>query len=263
MWPISRTPRTAASTAQHADDRVAQASRDRMDRRPSAPSRSRNRAVQPPDLVDAGLGVAAAIDVDQASRGPPGRPAATPRRGRAAAPARRAATRGRASGGRSAGRSSGRQSSGAGPDPILRPRIVRLVEVRLLEGPNLYRLEPTVKLEVAVGRRRTWYGQRDRRPATPSSISAPPCRPASGPAPSRDSSPGCRRLRADARRGPRRAAPVASARRDPGHWIVTFPWRGASGRQTIAEARWRLAEARVSPDAGPPCRAASRGSWHR
>ena len=38
---------------------------------------------------------------------------------------------------------------------------VRLVEIRLLEGPNVYRLEPVVKLEVALGRRRTWYGQRD------------------------------------------------------------------------------------------------------
>jgi len=28
---------------------------------------------------------------------------------------------------------------------------VRLVEIRLLEGPNLYRLEPAVKVEVAVG----------------------------------------------------------------------------------------------------------------
>ena len=38
---------------------------------------------------------------------------------------------------------------------------MRLVETRLLEGPNVYRLEPVVKLEVAIGRRRTWYGQRD------------------------------------------------------------------------------------------------------
>jgi hypothetical protein len=37
---------------------------------------------------------------------------------------------------------------------------VRLVEIRLLEGPNVYRLEPVVKIEVALGRRRTWYGQR-------------------------------------------------------------------------------------------------------
>ena len=38
---------------------------------------------------------------------------------------------------------------------------VRLIETRLLEGPNVYRLEPVVKLELALGRRRTWYGQRD------------------------------------------------------------------------------------------------------
>src|SRR5829696_6158604 len=40
-------------------------------------------------------------------------------------------------------------------------RTVRLIEIRLLEGPNVYRLEPVVKLEVAIGRRRTWFGQRD------------------------------------------------------------------------------------------------------
>ena len=44
------------------------------------------------------------------------------------------------------------------------PRHVRLIEIRLLEGPNLYRLEPVVKLEVAIGRRRTWYGRRDPEP---------------------------------------------------------------------------------------------------
>ena len=38
---------------------------------------------------------------------------------------------------------------------------MRLVETRLLEGPNVYRLEPVVKVEFAVGSRRTWYGQRD------------------------------------------------------------------------------------------------------
>ena len=38
---------------------------------------------------------------------------------------------------------------------------MRLVETRLLEGPNVYRLEPVVKMEFAVGKRRTFYGQRD------------------------------------------------------------------------------------------------------
>src|SRR5436190_24390401 len=47
----------------------------------------------------------------------------------------------------------------AGPERYPR-RTVRLIEIRLLEGPNVYRLEPAVKVEVAVGRRRTWYGQR-------------------------------------------------------------------------------------------------------
>src|SRR3954454_9791589 len=37
---------------------------------------------------------------------------------------------------------------------------MRLVEIRLLEGPNVYRLEPAAKIEGAVGGRRTWYGQR-------------------------------------------------------------------------------------------------------
>src|SRR5689334_21820515 len=40
-------------------------------------------------------------------------------------------------------------------------RTVRLIEVRLYDGPNVYRLEPVVKLEVAIGRRRTWYGRRE------------------------------------------------------------------------------------------------------
>jgi len=34
------------------------------------------------------------------------------------------------------------------------------MEIRLLEGPNVYRLLPVVKVEVAVGRTRTWRGSR-------------------------------------------------------------------------------------------------------
>ena len=41
---------------------------------------------------------------------------------------------------------------------------MRLIEIRLLDGPNLYRLEPAIKLEVAIGRRRTWYGKREPEP---------------------------------------------------------------------------------------------------
>jgi hypothetical protein len=38
---------------------------------------------------------------------------------------------------------------------------VRLVEIRLLEGPNLYRLAPAVKVEVALGDEVAWHGARD------------------------------------------------------------------------------------------------------
>jgi hypothetical protein len=63
-------------------------------------------------------------------------------------------------------------------------RDVRLVEVRLLDGPNVYRLEPTVKVEVMVGRRRTWFGQRMPEPhavvrlgvAVPAAHAPPPIR---------------------------------------------------------------------------------------
>jgi hypothetical protein len=37
---------------------------------------------------------------------------------------------------------------------------VRLLEIRLYEGPNVYRLAPVVKVEVAVGRTRAWHGSR-------------------------------------------------------------------------------------------------------
>src|SRR5512135_3559083 len=46
------------------------------------------------------------------------------------------------------------------PDRRYPPGTMRLVEIRLLEGPNVYRLEPVVKVEVGIGRRRSWYGAR-------------------------------------------------------------------------------------------------------
>src|SRR5918999_2954027 len=61
--------------------------------------------------------------------------------------------------------SRGRSTVSTGPECTRRgapytPATVRVIEVRMLEGPNVYRLEPTVKIEVVLGRRRTWYGQR-------------------------------------------------------------------------------------------------------
>ncbi|MGZ8438684.1 MAG: Mur ligase family protein [Candidatus Limnocylindrales bacterium] len=121
---------------------------------------------------------------------------------------------------------------------------MRLVETRLLEGPNVYRLEPVVKLELAVGRRRTFYGQRD--PGRHALVQLGAAIPA------RDWPDGVaavvawvRRLRAEAGEG--RRGPAVHRSSDPGHWIVTFPWLGAERALTIAEAAMALATRNVSP----------------
>jgi cyanophycin synthetase len=121
---------------------------------------------------------------------------------------------------------------------------VRLVETRLLEGPNVYRLEPVVKLELAVGRRRTFYGQRDPGRHALVQLGAS--------VPARDWPDGIaavaawiRRLRAEAGEGRRGLTVHRSS--DPGHWIVTFPWFGAERALTLAEAAVALAGREVSP----------------
>lgn len=120
---------------------------------------------------------------------------------------------------------------------------MRLVEIRLLEGPNVYRLEPVVKLEVAVGRRRTWYGQRD--PARHLLVRLGMA------VPSRywpDKVAGVvawiRRLRADHGEGHTGLAVHRSS--DPGHWIITFPWSGEERARTLTEAALALAGREVS-----------------
>lgn len=120
---------------------------------------------------------------------------------------------------------------------------MRLVEIRLLEGPNVYRLEPVVKVELAVGRRRTWYGQRE--PARYALVHLGAAVPA------RDWPDGIaaivawvRRLRVD--HGEGRAGLAVHRSSDPGHWIVTFPWSGEERARTLAEAALALAERDVS-----------------
>ena len=116
---------------------------------------------------------------------------------------------------------------------------MRLVETRLLEGPSVYRLEPVVKLEFAVGRRRTFYGQRDpgrhalvwlgaKVPAKqwPSAIAA--------------IAAWVRRLRVENNEG--HGGLTVHRSSDPGHWIVTFPWVGAERAEAVAEAAIALAE---------------------
>ena len=113
-----------------------------------------------------------------------------------------------------------------------------------MEGPNVYRLEPVVKLEVAVGRRRTWSGQRDpgrhllvrlgaRVPARdwPDAIAAIVA--------------WVRRLRADHAEG--RTGLAVHRSSDPGHWIVTFPWLGEERARLLTEAAVALADRDVSP----------------
>jgi len=121
---------------------------------------------------------------------------------------------------------------------------VRLVEIRLLEGPNVYRLEPVVKVEVAVGRRRTWYGQRSPARHALVHLGAPvPAR--AWPLPVDALVAWVRRLRVD--HGEGRGGVAVHRSSDPGHWIVVFPWSGAERAHTIAEAALALAERDVSP----------------
>src|SRR3954453_18910773 len=97
-------------------------------------------------------------------------------------------------------------------------RTVRLVETRLLEGPNVYRLEPVVKIELAVGRRRTWYGQRS--PGRHGFVHLGASVPARARrAPVAELVGWIRRLRVDHGEGPGGVAVHRSS--DPGHWIVT------------------------------------------
>ncbi len=124
---------------------------------------------------------------------------------------------------------------------------MRLIEIRLLEGPNVYRLEPVVKVELAVGRRRTWYGQRaPGRHALVRLGAAVPTREWADEVAALAA--WLRRLRAD--HGEGRTGLAVHRSSDPGHWIVTWPWMGAERSRTIAEAALALTERDVSPARG-------------
>jgi cyanophycin synthetase len=120
---------------------------------------------------------------------------------------------------------------------------VRLIEIRLLEGPNVYRLEPVVKVEIAIGRRRTWYGVRSPgRHALVQLGAAVPAR--DWPLSIEEFVGWLRRLRAD--HGEGRGGVAVHRSSDPGHWIVTYGWSGAERARTIAEAALALTERDVS-----------------
>ena len=123
------------------------------------------------------------------------------------------------------------------------PRSVRLLEIRLLEGPNLYRLEPVVKVEVALGRRRTWYGRRDPEPHMLVRLAeAVPARLL----PSRVAAlvEWVRRLRREFPDGTGGTVLVHRSS-DPGHWILTWPWAEEDRAKAIAESALALVEREV------------------
>jgi cyanophycin synthetase len=125
---------------------------------------------------------------------------------------------------------------------------VRLIEIRLLEGPNLYRLEPVLKLEVAVGRRRTWYGKREPEPYALVRLAAPV--PAS-------EQPGRIAMLADWVQRLRDEHPDGSigpvtvhVSSDPGHWIIVAPWAMEDRARAVAEGAFELAERGIPPAHG-------------
>ncbi|HZM73305.1 MAG TPA: Mur ligase family protein [Candidatus Polarisedimenticolia bacterium] len=120
---------------------------------------------------------------------------------------------------------------------------MRVIEIRLLEGPNVYRLEPLVKVEIAIGRRRTWYGRRD--PAAHALVLLGARVPkAEWPDPVLAIVDWARRLRREHGEGSAGVAVHRSS--DPGHWIITWPWLGAERARLIAEATIALLERNVS-----------------
>jgi cyanophycin synthetase len=120
---------------------------------------------------------------------------------------------------------------------------VRLVEIRLLDGPNLYRLEPAVKVEVAVGRRRTWYGQRTPGAHARVDLTAR-VRPSEAPTPVATIAAWVGRLHR--LRGIRLVATIHRTS-EPGHWIVAFPWHEEGRARATAEAAYALTESGHDP----------------
>jgi cyanophycin synthetase len=111
---------------------------------------------------------------------------------------------------------------------------VRLIEIRLLDGPSVYRLEPVAKLEVAVGRRRSWYGPREPEKYNLVRLGAAvPAR--EWPADVEALRHWVARFRQAAGEG-RTQGLVVHRSSDPGHWIVTWPWAHADRAKAIADA---------------------------
>jgi cyanophycin synthetase len=121
---------------------------------------------------------------------------------------------------------------------------VRLIEIRLLDGPSVYRLEPVAKLEVAVGRRRSWYGPRE--PARHNLVRLGAAVPTQRwPLEVQTLHGWVRRLRREGDDNTRGLAVHRSS--DPGHWILTWPWTAGDKAQAIAEGAFSLSNRGLSP----------------
>ncbi len=246
--PDQQDPRRTGSTVEGRDDRVPEAT-GRVAAALDVRAKSGEEVGRPAaDFVDALGGIAAAVDVDQALEVPEvvrqvggHRVAQCVELGRLRAGGR----------GIHAGSLALADRSHRSPGPASATvcacypaRTVRLIETRLLEGPNVYRLEPVMKLEVAIGRRRTWYGQRDPGRHALVHLGAAVL-PRDWPDSIVAVVAWIRRLRAD--HGEGRGGVAVHRSSDPGHWIVTFPWIGAERAQTLTEAALALAARDVSP----------------
>jgi cyanophycin synthetase len=122
---------------------------------------------------------------------------------------------------------------------------VRLVEVRLLDGPNVYLFEPAVKLEVALGRRRTWYGQ--RMPGRHSVVRLGAAVPAgSAPAPMKNMAAWVRRLQSVVPDTHRARATIHRSG-EPGVWVICFAWRERERAELIARSAYRLTDRGADP----------------
>ena len=121
---------------------------------------------------------------------------------------------------------------------------MRLVEIRLLEGPNVYRLGPTARIELAVGRARTWRGMRQPKARDVVRLAAT-VRPRDSPDDVAAVAAWVRRLRADHGQGI--GGVTVHRAPDPGRWVVTYAWSGAERARAVAEAAVALAERSVSP----------------
>jgi len=120
---------------------------------------------------------------------------------------------------------------------------MRLLEIRILDGPSVYRLEPTVKVEVAVGRTRSWRGSRAGSGSLSRLGRSVPAR--EWPDALVDLAAWARRLRVE--HGESTGAVHVHRASDAGRWIVTYPFVGAERATAIAEASFDLASRSVSP----------------